>query len=174
MGRQGLVARRSHSELGQQQRLCLNFVSLRESPLTVIEESACGSCRSTTASEGVCAWPRLFFYVCVCVCEVDLLSSRAIARVGQRRVRLWTVDCGVYFRKSEVLTGTQQIQFKGARRRGSSRSCRANAAAQAWAGAADEWQRITDEDTVTHLTLLHSRGGGVVVVMGKGGKRGEQ
>lgn len=40
----------------------------------------------------------------------------------------------------------------------------------AWAGAADEWQRITDEDTVTHLTLLHSRGGGVVVVMGKGGK----
>ncbi|KAG7224686.1 hypothetical protein INR49_011483 [Caranx melampygus] len=51
------------------------------------------------------------------------------------------------------------IQFKGARRRSSSRSCRANAAAQAWAGAADEWQRITDEDTVTRLTLLHSRGG---------------
>lgn len=43
-------------------------VSARK-PLTVIEESARGSCRSTTASEGVCAWPRLFFYVCVCVCE---------------------------------------------------------------------------------------------------------
>lgn len=37
------------------------------------------------------------------------LCSRAIARFGQRRVRLWTVDCGVYFRESEVLTGTQQI-----------------------------------------------------------------
>lgn len=30
----------------------------------------------------------------------------------------------------------------------------------AWARAADEWQRITDEDTVTRLTLLHSRGEG--------------
>lgn len=30
--------------------------------------------------------------------------------------------------------------------------------APAW--AADEWQRITDEDTVTRLTLLHSHKGG--------------
>lgn len=40
------------------------------------------------------------------------------------------------------------------------------------ARAADEWQRITDEDTVTRLTLLHSRwGGGVEVWMEGGGER---
>ncbi len=63
-------------------------MSLCESPLTLIEETAHGSCRSTTASEGVYTCLRLSFYACVCVCVCacvcvcvwrwDMLSSKPV------------------------------------------------------------------------------------------------
>lgn len=42
-------------------------MSLYESPLTLIEETAHGSCRSTTAPEGAYTCLRLSLHGCVCV-----------------------------------------------------------------------------------------------------------
>ncbi|TNN62492.1 hypothetical protein EYF80_027295 [Liparis tanakae] len=67
-----------------------------KSPLTLIEETAHGSRCSTAASEGECA-------VCLSACEGRLVPT---ARSGEGEA-VW------YF----------LIQFKGARRRGSSHSC---------------------------------------------------
>lgn len=53
-------------------------MSLCESPLTLIEETAHGSCRSTTVSGGafVCRCPSV--YMCVCVWRWDMLSSKPV------------------------------------------------------------------------------------------------